>query len=155
MTSLRIVGDAIEIDGVTIARLLPGLRLSFRDKLTEAFGALDEDAETIARLEDRIAWLGKPLGHLCAEGAPVKGRASTRYSCSGRSSGALEVGGWSPRPKRPSWSVLEAFVAGALMLATPAWADRMPESDPAITPGAVRTTDVGAICSTGARQLRH
>lgn len=27
--------------------------------------------------------------------------------------------------------------------------------DPTITPGAIRTTDVGEICSTGTRQLRH
>jgi hypothetical protein len=27
--------------------------------------------------------------------------------------------------------------------------------DPAITPGTIRTTDVGEICSTGTRQLRH
>jgi hypothetical protein len=41
-----------------------------------------------------------------------------------------------------------------LILASPVKAQTaMP--DPTITPGAVRTTDVGEICSTGTKQLRH
>ena len=38
---------------------------------------------------------------------------------------------------------------------TPAWADSTIIPDPTLTPGAVRTTDAGEICSTGTRQLRH
>ena len=41
------------------------------------------------------------------------------------------------------------------MLATPAFADSTIVPDPTITPGAVRTTDVGEICSHGTRQLRY
>ena len=41
------------------------------------------------------------------------------------------------------------------MLATPALADSTIVPDPTITPGAVRTTDVGEICSHGTRELRH
>jgi hypothetical protein len=40
-------------------------------------------------------------------------------------------------------------------LSSPAWADSTVIPDPTLTPGAVRTTDVGEICSTGTRQLRH
>jgi hypothetical protein len=54
MTSLRIVGDAVELDGVLVAWLLPGLRLSQRDQLVEAFDSLDEDAEYIAQLEAKL-----------------------------------------------------------------------------------------------------
>jgi hypothetical protein len=45
----------------------------------------------------------------------------------------------------------------ALMAAlySPAWADSGILPDPTLTPGAVRTTDVGEICSTGTRELRH
>ena len=47
-----------------------------------------------------------------------------------------------PRPKRASWGLLGAFVAGALMLASPAFA-KLPAivPGPTLTPGAVRTTD--------------
>ena len=41
------------------------------------------------------------------------------------------------------------------MLAGPALADSTIVPDPTLTPGAVRTTDAAAICSTGTRQLRH
>jgi hypothetical protein len=41
------------------------------------------------------------------------------------------------------------------MLATSAWADPTIVPDPTITPGAVRTTDAGEICSTVTRQLRY
>ena len=61
MTALAIVDDMIELDGRPVARLLPNLRLSLHDRLTEAFDALDKDAETIARLEDRIAQLESRL----------------------------------------------------------------------------------------------
>jgi hypothetical protein len=45
----------------------------------------------------------------------------------------------------------------ALLLAAPAVArgDLAILPDPTLTPGAVRTTDVGAICSTPTRGLRH
>ena len=43
MTELRIVaGGIVELDGHPVARLLPNLQLSLRDKLEEAFDALDE-----------------------------------------------------------------------------------------------------------------
>jgi hypothetical protein len=45
----------IEFDGVRVARLLPGLRLSLLDRLTEAFDSIDEDAATVAELEERLA----------------------------------------------------------------------------------------------------
>ena len=57
MSELRIVDDAIELDGRPVAKLLPNLTLSLRDRLEEALDALDEAAENIARLEDRIAEL--------------------------------------------------------------------------------------------------
>jgi hypothetical protein len=46
--SLRIIGDWIELDGARVARLLPNLRLSLLDRLTETFDAVDEDAAYIA-----------------------------------------------------------------------------------------------------------
>ena len=55
MTELRAVDDdTIELDGISIARLLPNLRLSIRDRLTEIFDAIDADADYIAELEDEI-----------------------------------------------------------------------------------------------------
>ena len=57
MTALRLLDDAIELDGQVVATLVSGLRLSQRDRLAAAFDALDEDSETIALLEDRIAQL--------------------------------------------------------------------------------------------------
>ena len=84
-------------------------------------------------------------------------RASMPRSGPGRPSGALEVERYPPRPKRASWGLL-ATLAGALMLASlasPAWADSTIIPDPTITPGAVRTTDASAICSTSTRTLRH
>ena len=56
--------------------------------------------------------------------------------------------------KRASAGLLAA-VAGALMLAGPALGDSTIVPDPTLTPGAVRTTNVGAICSTSTRTLRH
>jgi hypothetical protein len=48
------------------------------------------------------------------------------------------------------------FTAAVLLaLASPARADTGILPDPVLTPGAVRTTDVAAICSTGTRELRH
>ena len=84
----------------------------------------------------------------------MKGLASARGNRPGRPSGALGLGGC-PRPKRASWGFLAAFVAGALMMAGPAWADSGILPDPEITPGAVRTTDASDICSHGTRELRH
>jgi hypothetical protein len=40
-------------------------------------------------------------------------------------------------------------------LSSPAWAESTIVPDPTLTPGAVRTADVGEICSTGTRQLRR
>jgi hypothetical protein len=51
---LRIVEGWIELDGERVARLLPNLRLSLRDRLTEAFDAMEEDAAYIAELEERL-----------------------------------------------------------------------------------------------------
>jgi hypothetical protein len=49
-----------------------------------------------------------------------------------------------------------AIAALALIaLASPAWADSGALPDPSLTPGAVRTVDVGEICSHGTRELRH
>jgi hypothetical protein len=42
----------------------------------------------------------------------------------------------------------------ALLLADPAMAQAV-IPDPLLTPGAVRTTDVGAICSTPTSEIRH
>jgi hypothetical protein len=84
----------------------------------------------------------------------VDGFAGGRRSGPGRPSGALEVGGCPPRPKRASWGILAALAAGSLMLATPAFADSTIVPDPTITPGAVRTPEVGEICSHGTRELR-
>jgi hypothetical protein len=53
--SLRIIEGFIEFDGARVARLLPGLRLSLLDRLTEVFDAVDEDAAYIAELEERLA----------------------------------------------------------------------------------------------------
>jgi hypothetical protein len=42
-----------------------------------------------------------------------------------------------------------------MALSSPAQADSTFIPDPTLIPGAVRTADVGEICSTGTRQLRH
>jgi hypothetical protein len=52
--SLRIVEGWIELDGERVARLLPKLRLTLLDGLTEAFDSIDEDAAYIAELEERL-----------------------------------------------------------------------------------------------------
>ena len=51
----------IELDGRPVARLLPGLQ-SLRDRLTEAFDYLDEDALYISQLENRVAQLERLRG---------------------------------------------------------------------------------------------
>ena len=51
MTELRLIGDEILLDGVTVGTLVPGLRLSQRDKLEEAFDELSEDE---AELDEEI-----------------------------------------------------------------------------------------------------
>jgi hypothetical protein len=56
--SLRIVGEFIELDGERVARLLPNLRLSLLDRLTETFDSIDEDAAYIAELEERLETQG-------------------------------------------------------------------------------------------------
>jgi hypothetical protein len=55
MTTICIIGDEILLDGATVGMLVPGLRLSVRDQLTELFDALDEDY--IAELEAHVAQL--------------------------------------------------------------------------------------------------
>ena len=57
MTEIRIVADAIEMGGRVVATLVPGLRLSDRDRLVELFALAGEDEETIAVLEARVAQL--------------------------------------------------------------------------------------------------
>jgi hypothetical protein len=47
-----------------------------------------------------------------------------------------------------------AVLALSAALASPAWAGSTIVPDPTITRGAVRTTDVGEICSSGTGQLR-
>jgi hypothetical protein len=46
---------------VTVATLVPGLRLSIRDQLVEAFELAGEGEATIVELEDRIAQLEERL----------------------------------------------------------------------------------------------
>jgi hypothetical protein len=53
--SLRIVGDFIEFHGARVARLLPNLRLSLLDRLTETFDSMEEDQVYIKELEERLA----------------------------------------------------------------------------------------------------
>ena len=70
--SLRIIGDEILLDGVTVARLLHGLRLGLRDQLTAALDAADEDyvaelEDLLERREARITALEKII-----EQAPVR-----------------------------------------------------------------------------------
>jgi hypothetical protein len=60
MTAICIIADEILLDGVTVARLLPSVRLSIRDQLIAVFDAVDEDEAYIAELEDRIAQLEAP-----------------------------------------------------------------------------------------------
>jgi hypothetical protein len=50
--------------------------------------------------------------------------------------------------RRPALALLAA-------LASPAWADSTIVPDPVLTPGQVRTANIGEICSQGTRQLRH
>jgi hypothetical protein len=47
------------------------------------------------------------------------------------------------------------MVGGALLVATSVHAQTAIVPDPTLTPGAVRTTNIGEICSTGTRELRH
>jgi hypothetical protein len=54
---IRLIGDVIELDGVTVGKLLPGLRLSLRDKLEEALDALDElDQLKKKRARHALSW---------------------------------------------------------------------------------------------------
>ena len=66
MTELRLIGDEILLDGVTVGTLVPGLRLSQRDRLEEAFdelAELEDEAELdeeIERLIRAMAESGRP-----------------------------------------------------------------------------------------------
>jgi hypothetical protein len=51
--------------------------------------------------------------------------------------------------------VIRWLALAALALSWPALADSTIVPDPTLTPGAVRTVDVGEICATGTRELRH
>ena len=60
MSELRIIGDVIELDGVTVGALIPDIRMSTCDELVRAFDALDEVDELrddVERLEDKNAAL--------------------------------------------------------------------------------------------------
>jgi hypothetical protein len=57
MTAICIIADEILLDGVTVARLLPSVRLSIRDQLIAVFDAVDEDENYIVELEGRVARL--------------------------------------------------------------------------------------------------
>jgi hypothetical protein len=66
MTELRICEGYVEMDGQRIAKLLPNLTLTLRDRLEEAFAEIDEeedeaelDAE-IERLIEEMAKAGRP-----------------------------------------------------------------------------------------------
>jgi hypothetical protein len=57
MTELRLIGDEILLDGVTVGTLVPGLRLSQRDRLEEAFdelAELEDEDELDAEIERLI-----------------------------------------------------------------------------------------------------
>jgi len=58
--SLRILQGFVELDGERAARLMPNLRPSLIYRLTEAFDSIEEDADTIAELEERLAAAGGP-----------------------------------------------------------------------------------------------
>jgi hypothetical protein len=55
ISTLRPLGDEIELNGTVVGRLLPNLKLSLRDQLIWIFDAVDEDY--VAELEDRVAKL--------------------------------------------------------------------------------------------------
>jgi hypothetical protein len=59
--TICIIGDEILLDGATVARLLPSVRLSQRDQLAEAFALAGENEETIAELEDCVERLEEQL----------------------------------------------------------------------------------------------
>jgi hypothetical protein len=64
VTEIRVIGEVIELDGVTVAGLLPNVRLSLRDQLVQVFDSIDDeddDAGYIALLEANIARLEKQL----------------------------------------------------------------------------------------------
>ena len=66
----------------------------------------------------------------------------------------LERASW-PTPCYPARMRSLLALAILLSFAAPAWADSGVLPDPTLTPGAVRTTDPAAICSTGTRELRR
>jgi hypothetical protein len=52
-------------------------------------------------------------------------------------------------------SSLPTVTIALLLVASPAFADSTVVPDPTLTPGAVRSTNIGEICSTSTRKLRH
>jgi hypothetical protein len=105
VTELRVVGDdTIELDGISIARLLPNLSLSIRDRLTEIFDAIDADADYIAELKDRVASSWKAAWPPPRREVVVKGVARTCGSGPGRPSGTLEGGGASRGRNGRPWA---------------------------------------------------
>jgi hypothetical protein len=78
--SLRIIECWIELDGERVARLLPNLRLSLLDRLAEAFDSIEEDADYIAELEERLETEAAGEEKCCSESAPnqrLKARQET------------------------------------------------------------------------------
>jgi hypothetical protein len=52
--TLRILQGFVELDGERVAQLLPDLRLSLLDRLTEAFDEIEDLAEELALLEEQL-----------------------------------------------------------------------------------------------------
>jgi hypothetical protein len=58
---LRIVGDVIEFGGVPVGTITLEPQSAVRERLIETFDAIDQDAETIMALEDRLVRLRSRL----------------------------------------------------------------------------------------------
>ena len=83
-------------------------------------------------------------------------RRHRRHPFGGRTNAGRQVELRRSAPQHtPSRTTMKPVLALALALASPAWADSGILQDPTLTPGSVRTTDVGEICSTDTRSLRH
>jgi hypothetical protein len=77
---LALVDDASELNGATIAKLLPSVRtsLSIRDQLVAAFDFTADAAEDVTLLEARIAPLEERL--------ESRGRKERHAACNSRDS---------------------------------------------------------------------